>query len=88
MRAFADRLLRVNAVLAILAALLMAALLMGGAAKPETARVVMLGSGTPIPDPLSSGPAVAIVINDQAYLFDAGAGVVTPITRWATPTSS
>ena len=40
------------------------------------ARVVMLGSGTPIPDPSSSGPAVAIVVNGQAYLFDAGAGVV------------
>jgi ribonuclease BN (tRNA processing enzyme) len=61
----------VNAVLVILAALLMAS-----AANSETARVVMLGSGTPIPDPRSSGPAVAIVINDQAYLFDAGAGVV------------
>ncbi len=42
----------------------------------EMARVVMLGSGTPIPDPASSGPAVAVVVNGQAYLFDAGAGVV------------
>lgn len=42
----------------------------------SNARVVMLGSGTPIPDPQSSGPAVAIVVNGQAYLFDAGAGVV------------
>jgi ribonuclease BN (tRNA processing enzyme) len=42
----------------------------------ETARVVMIGSGTPIPDPRSSGPAVAVVINGQAYLFDAGPGIV------------
>jgi len=42
----------------------------------ETAQVVILGSGTPIPDPLSSGPALAIVVHGQAYLFDAGAGVV------------
>ena len=42
----------------------------------DFARVVMLGSGTPIPDPRSSGPAVAIVVNGQSYLFDAGAGVV------------
>jgi ribonuclease BN (tRNA processing enzyme) len=42
----------------------------------EPATVVILGSGTPIPNPLSSGPAVAIVIHGQAYLFDAGAGVV------------
>jgi ribonuclease BN (tRNA processing enzyme) len=36
----------------------------------------MLGTGTPIPDPDRSGPAVAIVIDSAAYLFDAGAGVV------------
>lgn len=42
----------------------------------DIARVVMLGSGTPIPDPRSSGPAVALVVNGQSYLFDAGAGVV------------
>jgi ribonuclease BN (tRNA processing enzyme) len=42
----------------------------------EPASVIILGSGTPIPDPLSSGPAVAIVAGGQAYLFDAGAGVV------------
>jgi len=42
----------------------------------EKAKVVLLGTGTPIPDPSSSGPAVAVVVNGQAYLFDAGAGVV------------
>ena len=42
----------------------------------ESASVIILGSGTPIPDALSSGPAVAIVAGGQAYLFDAGAGVV------------
>jgi ribonuclease BN (tRNA processing enzyme) len=42
----------------------------------EAARVIILGSGTPIPDALVSGPAVAIVAGGQAYLFDAGAGVV------------
>jgi ribonuclease BN (tRNA processing enzyme) len=39
-------------------------------------QVVMLGTGTPIPDPDRSGPAVAIVVDSVAYLFDAGAGVV------------
>jgi len=38
--------------------------------------VVMLGTGTPIPDPDRSGPAVAIVVDSVAYLFDAGTGVV------------
>ncbi|MEO5826840.1 MAG: MBL fold metallo-hydrolase, partial [Gemmatimonadales bacterium] len=42
---------------------------------PRT-QVVMLGTGTPIPDPSRSGPAVAIVVDSVAYLFDAGAGVV------------
>ncbi|MFN7997740.1 MAG: MBL fold metallo-hydrolase [Bryobacteraceae bacterium] len=42
----------------------------------EQAAVVVLGSGTPIPEPHNSGPAVAVVVHGQAYLFDAGAGVV------------
>lgn len=42
----------------------------------DRAKVVLLGSGSPIPDPSSSGPAVAVVVNGQAYLFDAGPGVV------------
>jgi ribonuclease BN (tRNA processing enzyme) len=42
----------------------------------ERAKVILLGSGTPVPDPAASGPAVAIVVNGRAYLFDAGAGVV------------
>jgi ribonuclease Z len=36
----------------------------------------MLGTGTPIPDPDRSGPAVAMVVDSVAYLFDAGTGVV------------
>ena len=39
-------------------------------------QVVMLGTGTPIPDPDRSGPGVAIVVDSVAYLFDAGTGVV------------
>lgn len=42
----------------------------------DPAKVIMLGSGTPIPDPSASGPCVAVVVNGQAYLFDAGPGVV------------
>lgn len=38
--------------------------------------VVLLGTGTPNPDPERSGPAVAIVAGSQAYLVDAGPGVV------------
>jgi ribonuclease BN (tRNA processing enzyme) len=46
------------------------------ASPADHAKVIILGSGTPIPDPASSGPSVAVVVNGQAYLFDAGAGVV------------
>jgi ribonuclease BN (tRNA processing enzyme) len=36
----------------------------------------MLGTGTPNADPERSGPAVAIVVDGEAYLVDAGPGVV------------
>jgi len=39
-------------------------------------QVVMLGTGTPLPDPDRSGPSTAIVVNDTAYIVDAGTGVV------------
>ncbi len=39
-------------------------------------RIVILGTGTPIPDPDRSGPAIAIVVDSVAYLFDAGTGAV------------
>ena len=39
-------------------------------------QVAMLGTGTPNPFPDRSGPGVAIVVNDEAYLVDFGAGVV------------
>lgn len=45
-------------------------------ASPSQTQVVILGTGTPIPDPDRSGPAVAIVVNGNAYLVDFGPGVV------------
>jgi ribonuclease BN (tRNA processing enzyme) len=59
--------------IAMLAALAPAPLLI---AQPSSTRVVLLGTGTPNADPDRSGPAVAIVVNDQAYLIDAGPGIV------------
>lgn len=46
------------------------------AAQAPRTQIVMLGTGTPIPDPDRSGPATAIVVDAVAYLFDAGTGVV------------
>ncbi len=42
----------------------------------ETTQVILLGTGTPNPEPERSGPAVAIVVNDTAYLVDFGPGIV------------
>ena len=39
-------------------------------------QIVLLGTGTPGPDPKRSGPSLAIVVNDQPYLVDFGPGVV------------
>lgn len=45
-------------------------------AAPSRTRIVMLGTGTPIPDPDRSGPGVAIIVDSVPYLFDAGTGIV------------
>ena len=39
-------------------------------------QVVLLGTGTPGPDPARSGPATAIIVNETPYLVDFGPGVV------------
>ena len=39
-------------------------------------RLVMLGTGTPNPDPERMGPSLAIVTGGQAYLVDFGPGIV------------
>ena len=39
-------------------------------------KVILLGTGTPNPDPERAGSAVAIVVNNNAYLIDFGAGIV------------
>ena len=48
------------------------------AAEPDPTRthVVMLGTGTPIADPLRSGPSVAVIVDQTSYIVDFGPGVV------------
>ncbi len=46
------------------------------AAETPRSRVVVLGTGNPNADPDRSGPSVAIVVGDHAYLVDAGPGLV------------
>ena len=42
----------------------------------QRTQVVLLGTGTPLPDPERAGPSTAIVVGGNAYVVDAGAGVV------------
>ena len=46
------------------------------ASDSPTTKIIMLGTGTPRPNPDRSGPATAIVVKDRAYLIDFGPGVV------------
>ena len=39
-------------------------------------QVVVLGTGTPIPDARRAGPSIAVIHKGEAYLFDVGAGAV------------
>lgn len=39
-------------------------------------KVVLLGTGTPNPDPSHAGSSLAVLVNNNAYLVDFGAGVV------------
>ena len=44
-------------------------------------KLVLLGTGTPNACPENSGPASAIIVNDQAYLIDFGPGVVRQASK-------
>ena len=48
----------------------------GENAAAGTAKVVLLGTGTPVADPDRSGPSTAVVVGNDSYIVDAGAGVV------------
>ncbi|RLV58913.1 MBL fold metallo-hydrolase [Parashewanella curva] len=50
--------------------------LIAASAQASQMKVVILGTGTPNPDPERSGPALAVIKDDQSYLIDAGPGVV------------
>jgi ribonuclease BN (tRNA processing enzyme) len=39
-------------------------------------KILLLGTGYPFPHPDRSGPSVAILVNEQVYIIDAGVGAV------------
>ena len=53
-----------------------ALLLLACAASAQDTRVILLGTGTPNPEPERMGPAVAVVSGDRVYIVDCGPGVV------------
>ena len=56
--------------------LLLPVVWLAAAAFAQDTRVILLGTGTPNPEPEHSGPAVAVVSGDGVYIVDAGPGVV------------
>ena len=46
-------------------------------------RLVILGTGMPLPNPYRSGPGYALIVNDSPYLVDAGEGIWRSIARAA-----
>lgn len=59
----------------------------GGPAFPfsDSAVVIPLGTGTPVPNPERSGPATAVVVGRRVLLFDAGAGVMRRLAAAGLP---
>lgn len=55
---------------------LAALLLLCAAAFAQDTHIILLGTGTPNPDPERMGPAVAVVSGARVYLVDCGSGVV------------
>ena len=51
----------------------------------DSAVVVTLGTGTPVPNPERSGPATAIVVGSRVFLFDAGPGVMRRVAAAGLP---
>jgi ribonuclease BN (tRNA processing enzyme) len=51
-----------------------------GARGQDSTTVILLGTGTPFPDPKAQGPATAVTVGTRVFLFDAGAGVVRQMT--------
>lgn len=44
--------------------------------KFKETKIILLGTGTPVPDPTRFGPSLAILVGGASYLIDFGSGVV------------
>ena len=77
--------IRRSAALAGLAILLANAAPASAQTPSDTTTLVLLGTGTPVPDPTAQGPATAITVGDRIFLFDAGAGVMRQMAAAGLP---
>lgn len=57
------------------------------AASAVRTEVILLGTGTPYPDPSAFGPATAVVVGGRVLLFDAGVGVMRRLKAAGLPIS-
>jgi ribonuclease BN (tRNA processing enzyme) len=55
------------------------------AAVQDSTTVILLGTGTPYPDPQRQGPAIVVTVRDRVFLFDAGPGVVRQMNAAGLP---
>ena len=58
-----------------------------GESSDHQTQIILLGTGTPYPDPNASGPATAVVVGKRVFLFDAGAGVMRRMNAAGLPVS-
>jgi ribonuclease Z len=58
-----------------------------GDAPSQKTEIILLGTGTPYPDPNAAGPATAVVLGQRVFLFDAGAGVMRRLNAAKLPLS-
>ena len=65
-----------NIVVCLMRSLPLLSILLAATAVAQDTRVILLGTGTPNPEPDHSGPAVAIVTGPSVYIVDSGPGVV------------
>ena len=56
-------------------------------AQAQNTQVVLLGTGTPYPDPHAMGPATAVIVGERVFLFDAGVGVTRQLNAAHLPIS-
>jgi ribonuclease Z len=52
---------------------------------PDSTVVILLGTGTPLPDPKTQGPSIAVTVGQRIFIFDAGPGVARQMAAAGLP---